>query len=43
MDNSEITNIEKIVDIFTEEYKKTLEGLASGEPINKEEFFQSNS
>lgn len=38
MDKNEC-NIEDIVNVFVEEYKETLEGLASGEPINEDEFF----
>lgn len=41
MDNIE-NNLEKIVDIFAEKYNKTLEGLASGEPINENEFFRNS-
>lgn len=37
--NNVENNIEKIVNTFSDEYKQTLEGLASGEPINEDEFF----
>lgn len=39
MNNME-NDLEVIVDSLSKEYKKTLEGLASGEPINENEFFK---